>query len=143
MSDILAYSKLIKLSTFEDRFKYLKLNSSIGKTTFGFDRYINQKFYSSIEWRRVRSIVIMRDNGCDLGLLDYPIYSKILIHHMNPLSIHDICTNSKYLMDPEYLITVSHDTHNAIHYGSLDYILSKTINERSPGDTCPWKKTNE
>ena len=140
MSKIKTYSELIEFSSFENRFNYLKMNSKVGVSTFGFDRYINQKFYSSSEWKRIRNIVIMRDSGCDLAHLDYPIYSKILIHHMNPLTISDIENSSEYLLNPEYLITVSLDTHNAIHYGSDDYISSKTIIERSPFDTCPWKK---
>lgn len=133
------YSELMSLSSFEDRFYYLKLNSKVGISTFGFDRYINQKFYSSVEWKKIRDIVIMRDNGCDLAHLEYPIYSKIFIHHMNPLTIQDIHENTEYLLNPEYLISVSLNTHNAIHYGSDDYISSKIITERSPFDTCPWK----
>lgn len=137
---IKTYSELIQLKTFEERFRYLKLNGQVGTETFGFDRYINQQFYTrSKEWLSVRREIIIRDNGCDLGIEGRDIYGKIFVHHMNPLSVRDITDVSKYLLNPEYLITVSFETHNAIHYGSEDLLLSIPKNRR-PNDTCPWKQ---
>lgn len=133
------YRELIKLATFEERFRYLRLSGAVGKETFGFDRYLNQRFYSSTEWKRVRDAVIMRDNGCDLGISDRVIGGKVTIHHMNPVSREDILVGSEELLDPEYLICVSHNTHNAIHYGD-ESLLIVTPPERKPHDTCPWKK---
>ena len=136
---IRTYSELIKLPTFEERFKYLQLNGVVGKDTFGFDRYINQKFYRSPEWKRIRNEVIIRDNGCDLGVEGYEIYGQtIIIHHMNPITIKDIADASEYLLNPEYLITTVHNTHNAIHYGDESLLCLGPI-ERTPNDTCPWK----
>lgn len=135
---IRCYSELIEIPTFEERFRYLQLNGSVGKDTFGFDRYLNQAFYQSKEWKRVRDFVILRDNGCDLGVDGYTIYSKVLIHHMNPITAKDIATMSNYLMNPEYLICVSHTTHNAIHYGDESLIPKGPI-VRTPNDTCPWR----
>lgn len=132
------YSELVKLSTFEDRFNYLKLDGVVGKETFGFDRYFNQQFYRSYEWKAVRDFVIIRDNGFDLGMEGYPIGGRILIHHINPICCDDILKRSSILMDPENLICVSHKTHNAIHYGNED-LLAKTPCERTANDTCPWK----
>ena len=136
--DIRTYSELIQLPTFEERFEYLRLNGSVGKDTFGFDRYLNQQFYRSSEWRRVRDQVILRDCGCDLGIEGYEIPSRVLIHHMNPISIEDLQSMSDLLMNPEYLICVSHRTHNAIHYGDESFIVTTPI-ERSQNDTCPWR----
>ena len=136
---IRTYSELILLPTFEERFKYLQLNGRVGDNTFGFDRYINQNFYRSAEWKRIRDLVIMRDNGCDLGIAGYEIYGRILIHHMNPITIKDIVDMSEYLLNPEYLICVSHNTHNAIHYGDESLICIGPV-ERRPNDTCPWKR---
>lgn len=138
MTTIRTYSELCQLSTFEDRFDYLRLNGSVGKDTFGFDRYLNQQFYRSSEWKRIRDRVILRDNGCDLGIDEYEIHGRILIHHMNPISIEDLQHMSDFLMNPEYLICVSHRTHNAIHYGDESLIVSAPI-ERSQNDTCPWR----
>ena len=138
MTTIRTYSELCQLSTFEDRFDYLRLNGSVGKDTFGFDRYLNQQFYRSREWKRIRDLVILRDNGCDLGVEGYEIRGRILIHHMNPISIEDLQHMSDFLMNPEYLICVSHRTHNAIHYGDESLIVSAPI-ERSQNDTCPWR----
>ena len=135
---IRCYSELIEIPTFEERFRYLQLNGSVGKDTFGFDRYMNQTFYQSREWKRVRDFVILRDNGCDLGVDGYTIYGKILIHHMNPITVKDIATVSNFLMNPEYLICVSHTTHNAIHYGDENLIPKGPI-IRTPNDTCPWR----
>lgn len=132
------YSELIKLPTFKERFEYLRLDGQVGESTFGFDRYANQKFYRSMEWKKIRNHIIMRDHGCDLGMYGYEIYGKILIHHMNPISLRDIDTASSFLLNPEYLICVTHDTHNAIHYGDEE-LLFCGITERSKNDTCPWK----
>lgn len=134
------YSELSKLNTFEERFEYLRLNGQVGKDTFGFDRIFNQIFYRSIEWKRVRDQVILRDNGCDLGIPGHEIYGqRILIHHMNPISLEDLERRSEILMNPEYLITTIHNTHNAIHYGD-ENLLIKLPKERTRNDTCPWKR---
>ena len=138
MTAIRTYSELCQLSTFEERFDYLRLNGSVGKDTFGFDRYLNQQFYRSSEWKRIRDRVILRDNGCDLGVEGYEIRGRILIHHINPISVEDIHTMSDLLMNPEYLICVSHRTHNAIHYGDESLIITAPI-ERTQNDTCPWR----
>ena len=134
-----SYSELVQMKTFEDRYKYLKLSGSIGSQTFGFDRYLNQKFYKSLEWKKVRDFVIVRDNGCDLGCPDKPIFGKILIHHMNPITIEDISNNPEEILNPEYLISVSLDTHNAIHYGDERLLVMDPI-VRTKNDTCPWRK---
>lgn len=136
--NIKRYSELILLPTFEERYKYLQLNGVIGDETFGFDRYINQMFYRSQEWKQVRDYVIVRDNGCDLGIEGHEIRGKILIHHMNPIGIKDIQQVNKFLLDPEYLITTMLSTHNAIHYGDESLLITDPI-ERSKNDTCPWK----
>ena len=136
--NIKRYSELILLPTFEERYKYLQLNGVIGDETFGFDRYINQMFYRSQEWKQVRDYVIVRDNGCDLGIEGHEIRGKILIHHMNPIGIKDIQQVNKFLLDPEYLITTMLSTHNAIHYGDESLLVKDPI-ERSKNDTCPWK----
>ena len=138
MTNIRTYSELITLPTFEERYRYLRLTSSIGKETFGFDRYINQNFYRSQEWKRVRDIVIVRDNGCDLGMEDREIYGRIYIHHMNPLLPKDFKEATDFLLNPEYLICTTHTTHNAIHFGDEDLLMIGPI-ERKPNDTCPWK----
>lgn len=131
------YSELKQMPTFEERFNYLKLNGNVGVDTFGFDRYLNQMFYRSNEWKHIRDIVIVRDLGCDLGVEGYEINSKIYIHHMNPITTEDIKEQTRFLVDPEFLICVTHNTHNALHYGvdKTPYIFA----ERKPGDTCPWK----
>ena len=136
------YSELITLPTFEERFEYLKLNGKVGNDTFGFDRYLNQVFYRSREWKRVRNQVILRDNGCDLGIPDRQIFDRIYIHHMNPLLPEDIVNQTSFLMNPEYLICVSFDTHNAIHYGDANLLPKTHITERSPNDTAPWRLSN-
>lgn len=136
--NIKRYSELILLPTFEERYKYLQLSGIIGDETFGFDRYINQMFYRSQEWKQVRDYVIVRDNGCDLGMEGHDIRGRILIHHMNPIGIEDIKKNTKILLNPEYLITTMHSTHNAIHYGDESLLISTPI-ERTKNDTCPWK----
>lgn len=136
---IRTYSQLIRLPTFEDRFEYLKLKGSVGKDTFGHDRYLNQAFYSSMEWRRLRDEIIIRDNGCDLGVEGRQIGGKVYIHHLNPLGVNDILTHSEYLVNPEYLICVSFETHNAIHYGDIN-LLPRAPIERRQNDTCPWRR---
>lgn len=135
---IRTYSELSKLLTFEERYKYLRLNGAVGQDTFGFDRYLNQILYRSKEWKTIRDQIIIRDNGCDLGIEDRMIYGKIIVHHMNPIRKEDIENHSLYLMNPEYLICVSLNTHNAIHYGDSDLLISNPI-ERTKNDTCPWK----
>ena len=137
---IKTYSELIKLSSFEDRYRYLKLSGRIGEDTFGFDRYLNQIFYRSQKWKSVRDFVIIRDNGCDLGIDGYEINSQnVIIHHINPISLEDIEKRTDILLNPEYLITTTHKTHNAIHYGDKDLLVTGPI-ERSKNDTCPWRK---
>lgn len=136
---IRTYSDLIQLPTFEERFRYLQLNSSVGKETFGFDRYLNQNFYRSAEWKRIRNKVIIRDNGCDLGIEDRLIYGRVIIHHMNPVTDRDIVDLTSFLLNPEYLICVSHNTHNAIHYGNEDLLMKGPV-IRTKNDTCPWKQ---
>ena len=138
MTTIRTYSQLKQLQTFEERYDYLKLGGVVGEDTFGFDRYLNQNFYRSREWKRVRDEVIMRDNGCDLGVDGHEIRGKILIHHMNPITSEDIHRVSDYLLNPEYLICVAHRTHNAIHYGDESLIVTSPI-ERTQNDTCPWR----
>ena len=133
------YHELKKLSTFEERFEYLKLHGSVGNDTFGFDRIFNQQFYKSSEWKRIQDIVIIRDNGCNLGIEGHDIFGKILIHHMNPISIEDIRNSTDFLLNPDYLICVSHETHNAIHYGN-ESLIRKTPIERTKNDTCPWRR---
>ncbi len=138
MTTIKCYSELVRLPTFKERYEYLRLNGVVGKETFGFDRYMNQFFYRSSEWRRIRDLVITRDNGCDLGIPGREIFSRILIHHMNPIEPEDIRSHSEIILDPEYLITTIHDTHLAIHYGDEHQLLQEPV-ERRPNDTCPWK----
>lgn len=137
---IKSYSELSQLETFEERFEYLRLDGIVGKDTFGFDRIFNQKFYRSEEWKQVRDFVIVRDNGCDLGIEGHETYgNRIIIHHMNPISIDDIRHSTRNLLDPEYLITTIHRTHNAIHYGDEDQLIKAPI-ERVRNDTCPWRR---
>lgn len=131
------YSELERLHTFDDRFEYLKLGGGVGRSTFGFDRHVNQRFYKSREWANVRNYVIVRDNGCDLGVPGEEIYTEPLIHHMNPMTVDDIVGGSEWILDPQYLITTCHRTHNAIHYGVEDPYPA-VVTERSPGDTQLW-----
>lgn len=133
------YSELIRFHTFEERFEYLMLKGQVGKETFGFDRYVNQRFYHSEEWRQVKNRVIARDLGRDLGVEGYDIYGRIYVHHMNPILVKDIEECSEYLMDPEYLITTTFATHNAIHYGDESFVILSP-KERAPNDMCPWKR---
>jgi hypothetical protein len=132
-----SYSELSKLYTFEERFEYLKLDGEVGRSTFGFDRYLNQKFYASYAWKQARREVILRDNGCDLGIYGYEIYGGLLIHHMNPMVIEDILHGEEWILSTEYLITTTQMTHNAIHYGD-EKLLPKIVTERSPNDTKLW-----
>ena len=137
---IRTYSELIRLPTFEERYNYLKLDSEIGIETFGFERYLNQRFYRSKEWKALRDEIIVRDHGCDLGILGYEIYDKIYIHHINPITADDIRNNTEYLMNPEFLISTTHDTHNAIHYGNSDLLNVNVLVERTKNDTCLWRR---
>lgn len=138
---IRTYSELITIPTFEERFKYLELGGRVGEETFGFDRYLNQAFYKSDEWLAVRDQVIIRDCGCDLGMLDREIPNgvRILVHHMNPISMSDLINRSKYLLDPEYLITTIKNTHDAIHYGDESLLIQGPV-VRTRNDTCPWRR---
>ena len=135
---IRSYSELCTLNMFEDRYNYLQLSGAVGKDTFGFDRYLNQIFYRSQEWKSVRDKVIIRDDGCDLGVKGYEIHGRIYIHHMNPIMLKDIEQRTDLLLNPEYLISTTHSTHNAIHYGD-ESLLPLIPKERSANDTCPWK----
>lgn len=136
---IKTYSELIQIPTFEERYRYLRIGGKVGAETFGFDRYLNQIFYQTDEWRSIRNLVIVRDSGCDLGILDREIQGLIFVHHMNPISKEDILRRSKYLLDPEYLICTMKSTHDAIHYGDESLLILPPI-ERAPNDTCPWKR---
>lgn len=139
MKSIRTYSELIKLQTFEERFRYLQLNGRVGEETFGFDRYLNQKFYNDPEWLRIRDQVIIRDNGCDLAMPDREIKTRILVHHMNPIDKEDILRRSDFLLNPEYLICTIKATHDAIHYGDESKLIIMPP-ERRPNDTCPWRR---
>lgn len=134
---IRTYSELAKLPAFDDRYRYLALRGTVGESTFGFDRWVNQRFYRSPEWRRIRNHVIVRDNGCDLGVEGYDIHDRIIIHHMNPMEVNDIVHGNDDIIDPEFLISVTHSTHNAIHYGD-ERLLPKPLVVRGPGDTRLW-----
>lgn len=134
-----SYAELSALKTFEERFRYLKLGGLVGEETFGSDRFLNQEFYRSKEWQSVRDFVILRDNGCDLGIVGHEIYGKIYIHHINPVTPKDIKERTDFLLSPEYLIATTHNTHNAIHYGD-ETLLIQMPKERSKNDMCPWKK---
>jgi hypothetical protein len=137
MTKIRTYSEMSKLETFEERFDYLKLSGEVGRSTFGFDRYINQRFYTSYEWKGVRQRVVMRDNGCDLGIPGYEINGALLIHHMNPMTADDIIHGESWIFNPEFLITTTQYTHNGIHYGT-NANLPKVVTARSPKDTKLW-----
>lgn len=139
MTKIKTYSELILLPTFKERFEYLRLDGRVGEDTFGFDRYLNQLFYRSYEWRKIRDYVIVRDNACDLAVDGYEIYERVLIHHMNPVNARDIEERSELLLNPEYLICTTHNTHNAIHYGDENLIAKGPV-IRTKNDTCPWKR---
>lgn len=134
---IRTYSELAMLNTFEERYEYLKIQAQVGEPTFGFDRYLNQKFYTSTQWRTLRHHIIARDLGCDLGVEGYEIHSRLIIHHMNPMSVNDIKHGDESILDPEFLITTTHRTHNAIHYGDAKLLITEPL-ERRPGDTQLW-----
>ena len=135
---IKTYSELITIPTFEERFEYLQLKSSVGKDTFGYDRYLNQVLYRSPEWKRLRNQIIIRDGGCDLACDGYDIYGKVLIHHLNPITVEDVLARSRKVFDPDNLVCVTHNTHNAIHYGDSDLLVTGVIT-RTKNDTCPWR----
>lgn len=137
-TNIRTYSELIKLPTFKERYEYLRLGGRVGEDTFGFDRYLNQAFYKSEEWKSIRDHVIIRDNGCDLGIEGHEIFGRILIHHMNPIRKEDIINRSDILLNPEYLICTIKNTHDAIHYGDENLLVIAPI-ERKKNDTCPWR----
>ena len=135
---IKTYSELITIPTFEERFEYLQLKGSVGKDTFGYDRHLNQVLYRSPEWKRLRNQIIIRDCGCDLACDGYDIHSKVLIHHLNPITVEDVLARSRKVFDPDNLVCVSHNTHNAIHYGDVDLLVTAPI-IRTKNDTCPWR----
>jgi hypothetical protein len=137
MTRVRTYSELRRFDTFEERYEYLRLGGGVGESTFGFDRYINQAFYRSSLWKQVRNQVIVRDNGCDLGIPDRPINGSLLVHHINPMSVDDLIHHEEWVLNPEYLITTTHDTHNAIHYGDQS-LLKKPFTPRQMGDTKLW-----
>ena len=137
-STILTYSELCQLDTFEERYRYLRLNGSVGNATFGFDRWLNQRFYKDPEWIALRRDIIIRDLGCDHGMADREICGPIMVHHMNPITKEDIIYRSEFLLNPEYLICCSDNTHKAIHYGDESLLVLAPI-VRSRNDTCPWR----
>lgn len=139
MKMIKTYSELIELQTYIERFNYLKLGGRVGIETFGYDRYLNQILYQSSEWKRFRRDIILRDNGCDLGTEGYEIYGKILVHHINPITVEDVVNRKPIIFDPENVISCSLNTHNAIHYGDEELLVTGPVT-RSKNDTCPWKK---
>lgn len=132
-----SYNELRRINGFEERFRYLSLNGSVGSSTFGYDRWLNQRFYTSREWRQLRDHVIARDNGCDLGVDGYEIHDKIIVHHMNPMIVNDLIAGEESIMDPNFLVVTSHRTHNAIHYGDESLLPRKYI-PRERGDTRLW-----
>lgn len=134
------FHELKKLKTFEERYEYLKLDGAVGRETFGFDRWLNQKFYTTAEWRKVRDIVLIRDGGRDLGVEGYDILGNVYIHHMNPITKEDILGRSEILLNPDYLICASKRTHDMIHYGNDGESVYSQLVERTPGDTCPWRR---
>lgn len=139
MTKVRSLRELLDLETFDERLDYLRLGGGVGRATFGFDRHINQKFYASSEWKRVRNIVILRDNGCDLGVPGHEVHVDVVIHHMNPLSVDDILSRPDWVLNQNYLITTSLNTHNAIHYGGKSP-YPKVVAERTLGDTNLWQR---
>lgn len=139
-TNIRTYSELKKFTTFEERFNYLKLNDGFDESDFGCGRYLKQKYYKSKEWENLRDEIILRDNACDLGIEERDVHSKILIHHMNPIDSDDVKNKTKYLKDPEYLISVSFETHSAIHFGNEELLKKNNPASRTRNDHCPWKK---
>lgn len=138
-TSIKTYSELITIPTFEERYEYLRLQGRVGEETFGFDRWLNQVFYRTKEWKTVRDKAIVRDCGCDLAMFDREIQGRILVHHMNPILTRDIVNRTESLLNPEYLICTSKNTHDAIHYGDSELLITMPI-ERSRNDTCPWRR---
>lgn len=138
MSSTRSYSELSKLGGFIERYDYLALNGQVGEPTFGWERFLNQKFYNSVEWKSARRLVIIRDNGCDLGIEGHELHSRVYIHHMNPMRPDQLKNFDPSVLDPEYLISVSHNTHNAIHYGDASHLVNTIPVERRPGDTKLW-----
>ena len=134
-----SYSELITIPTYEDRFHYLQLNGAVGKDTFGYDRYLNQILYNSKEWKRFRDEIVIRDNGCDLAFEGYDIHGRILVHHINPITVDAVVNRNPIVFDPENAICVTHNTHNAIHYGDESLLITAPV-ERTKHDTCPWQK---
>lgn len=139
MNKIKSYSELKQLSSFVERFKYLEMRGRIGIESFGFDRYLNQTFYKSNEWKKIRDKVILRDNGMDLGVEGYPINGRIIIHHINLITVEDVLNRNPDIFNLDYLICCSHQTHNAIHYGNDDYVNRYKVVERKSNDTIPWR----
>ena len=137
---IRTYTELMKLYTFEERFRYLKLVARVGEETFGFERYLNQQFYHSQEWKSIRNQIIIRDHACDLGIPGREMNKGIIIHHMNPITKDDLIHQSDFLLNPDYLICVSKKTHSAIHYGDESILFNDVTIERSKNDTCPWRR---
>lgn len=137
MTKVRTYTELRRIASFEDRFKYLAVHSSIGVATFGFERWLNQAFYTSSVWRTCRHLVIVRDRGCDLGVEGYEVHDKVIVHHMNPVTVQQVEDRDPSIFDPEFLISVSHNTHNAVHYGN-EKLLAKPLVERRPNDTKLW-----
>lgn len=135
---IKSYSKMLTFPTLEERFRYLELKGSVGKDTFGYDRYLNQILYHSGEWKSFRNDIIIRDNGCDLACEGHEIHKRILVHHINPITVEDVLNRSPKVFDPENVVCVSHMTHNAIHYGDENLLITAPV-ERSQNDTCPWR----
>lgn len=135
-----SYDELSQLHTFKERFDYLKLDGSVGQKTFGVDRWLNQRFYrENPDWKHVRDMVIIRDCGCDLGIPGRDIYDHIIVHHMNPIDVHDILSVTQSLLNPQFLICVTHQTHNALHYGNDKFLIDSFFVVRKPNDMCPWK----
>jgi len=132
------YTELIQLKTFKERYDYLRLGGAVGRDTFGYDRYLNQRFYQSPEWKQIRRDVIIRDEGRDLAMEGYELHGGIYVHHMNPVTIEDLAHSAEWILDPEYLVCVSKQTHDAIHYGDAS-LLPQLPKERTPNDMCPWK----
>lgn len=132
-----SYSELVRYPTFDERFDYLKLAGQVAHTTFGYDRYVNQGFYMSLDWKRARRDVIVRDNGCDLGMPGYEIYSELIVHHMNPMTVDDIVHHEDWILDPEFLICTTKKTHNALHFGN-ESLLPDVVTARTPNDTKLW-----
>ena len=138
MALLRCYRELRRLPTFQERYEYLRIGGLVGESTFGYERYLNQMLYSSAQWRKVRNQVIIRDNGCDLGIEDFQIHDRIVIHHMNPITVEQIEESASEIFDPEFLICCSYQTHNAIHYG-VQCLLPQLPVERHPGDMSPWR----